>query len=90
MEYLGYSIPLIIVALVGLANGTGFPRKYSTLLAIALGVLIEATYFYPHDIKTGIFMGVVIGLSASGLYSGTKSVCKNGDCGNGNGTSIRP
>lgn len=63
----------IIISIVELAKGLGLPKKYSALLAVGTGVLIGIVYLHPMDIKFGIFDGVVFGLSAAGLYSGTKN-----------------
>ena len=65
----------VIVAIVSGAKLAGFPSKYSFLLSMALG----ATIFYFMNPVPGfseVFEGIIAGLSASGLYSGTKSVLK--------------
>jgi Na+/H+ antiporter NhaC len=63
----------IILSIVELAKGLGLPKKFSALVAIVVGVLIGIFYIEPQNIKYGLFKGVVYGLSASGLYSGTKN-----------------
>lgn len=63
----------IIIAVVELLKSLGIPSKFSALVAIVIGVVIGLVYLHPGDIKYGIFEGVVYGLSASGLYSGTKN-----------------
>jgi len=72
----------IIIAIVELAKGLGLPQKFSALVSVFIGIVIGVIYFYPIDIKYGIFQGVVFGLTASGLYSGTKNTIqqmKNGN-----------
>jgi len=63
----------IIVALVSTLKITGLPGKFAPLASLALGVMIFSGVG-SGDIVGNIFEGVVAGLTASGLYSGTKSV----------------
>lgn len=63
----------IIMSIVQLAKGLGMPRKFSALLAVVVGALIGVFFMDPQCIQTGIFKGIVYGLTASGLYSGTKN-----------------
>jgi len=65
-------VPLII-GLVQLAKRAGLKAKYSPFVAVLLGVIFGVFYF-SDSIKEGILIGLVIGLSASGLYSGSKNV----------------
>jgi L-cystine uptake protein TcyP (sodium:dicarboxylate symporter family) len=64
----------IIISIVELIKGLGLPKKFSALFAVAIGVIIGIFYLHPLDIKLGIFEGTVYGLTAAGLYSGTKNV----------------
>lgn len=75
----------IIIAIVELIKGIGLPQKFSALAAVVVGAVIGVIYLHPIDIKYGIFEGVVFGLTAAGLYSGTKNTfqqIKNGSNGN--------
>lgn len=63
----------IIMSIVELTKGLGFPRKFSALLSLIIGIAIGVFYLHPMDIKLGIFEGAVYGLTASGLYSGAKN-----------------
>ena len=63
----------IIMAIVELAKGIGMPKKFSAVLAVIIGALIGVFFVEPQCIKMGIFKGIVYGLTASGLYSGTKN-----------------
>ena len=65
-------IPLII-AVVELLKGLGLPKKYAALISLILGAVIGVFYLDKGDVKGRIFMGAVYGLSATGLYSGTKN-----------------
>ncbi|HYF75201.1 MAG TPA: hypothetical protein VD757_01330 [Candidatus Nitrosocosmicus sp.] len=63
----------IIMSIVEMAKGLGLPSKFSALVAVAVGVLIGVFFVEPGCLKSGLFKGIVYGLSASGLYSGTKN-----------------
>jgi len=63
----------VIVALVELFKGLGLPKKFAALISVIFGAIIGIFYIENNDIKTRIFLGIVYGLSASGLYSTTKN-----------------
>lgn len=71
----GISAVLLIIGLVSLAKAIGFPSKYGTVLAIALGLAASFgyTYFRETEWFVALIMGLGLGLTASGLYSGTKN-----------------
>ena len=73
-----YDVALIplIVALVELLKGAGLPKKWLPIVSIILGVAGGIVYICPHDFKGGIIVGLMLGLSASGLYSGSKHLIK--------------
>lgn len=62
------SIPAI-VAMVEALKRSGTPTKYAPLLSIIFGVL----FGFVNDAWVA---GLVIGLAASGLYSGAKEIMK--------------
>ena len=64
-------IPLII-GIVELLKMYGMPRRLLPIVAIIFGIVGGIVYIYPNDIKAGILIGLMMGLSASGLYSGGK------------------
>ena len=65
----------VIVALVAVAKTAGLASKFAPLLAILIGLV--AFYFIGSgDIAANLFQGVIVGLSASGLYSGVKASAK--------------
>ncbi|KYD16278.1 hypothetical protein [Caldibacillus debilis] len=70
-------IPLIIGA-VELMKRMGLPAKYSPFAALALGLTVGLVYL-DAPIKERILVGIMFGLSASGLYSGTKNIVEKGD-----------
>jgi len=61
------------MSIVELLKGLGLPRKFSALTAVVVGIIIGIFYLEPHSIRMGILKGIVYGLTASGLYSGTKN-----------------
>lgn len=50
----------------------GFKRSYSAVFALAIGVLLSA--LYGGGVYEVVVGGLVVGLSAAGLYSGTSAV----------------
>ena len=75
----------IVVALAQVVKGIGLDVKYVPLVDIFLGVL--GAYFYVpsahNNVPMGILIGIIIGLSASGLYSGGKNTINTFLNGNG-------
>ncbi len=63
----------IIMSIVEMVKGLGLPSKFSAVVAVIVGALIGVFFVEPQCIKTGLFKGIVYGLTASGLYSGTKN-----------------
>jgi len=63
----------VIISIVQLAKGLGMPKKFSAIIAVIVGAVIGVFFIEPQSIKIGIFKGIVYGLTASGLYSGTKN-----------------
>lgn len=68
-------IPLIL-ALVELFKRGGLPAKFSPFVAVFFGLLI-GVFYLDTSIKEGIIVGLMLGLSATGLYSGTKNFSQN-------------
>lgn len=62
----------IILGVTEVFKMAGIDAKYAPVIAVALGVVIA--YFTGGREWSGALTGIVWGLSASGLYSGTKSV----------------
>ncbi|MCU9594552.1 hypothetical protein OEV82_08790 [Caldibacillus thermolactis] len=65
-------IPLI-AGITEIFKKIGLPAKYSPIVAIFLGIIITLVYV---DVtpKEGVLVGIMLGLSASGFYSGTKNL----------------
>lgn len=65
-------IPLIM-GIVELFKRAGISKKILPFIALILGIMIGVVYIADFDWKQGILVGAMLGLSASGLYSGTKN-----------------
>lgn len=70
-----------VIALVTLAKDLGLPSRLSPLLAVLLGVALSlfdgfalGMEFNTQSVLSSIGIGVILGLSASGLYDGAKAV----------------
>ncbi|KXY32230.1 holin [Bacillus cereus] len=68
----------IIVGLSQIVKTIGLQTKYVPLLNLTLGIVL-GVLFLGGDIKTNIFQGIIIGLSASGLFDHTKITKKDAD-----------
>lgn len=72
------SIPAIL-ALVQLGKSFGIKGKWATLLAVALGVVLNvAVVFYGNEPWfIAVAAGLILGLSAAGLYDIAKTAAPN-------------
>lgn len=73
MEYTDALLIPVIFGLVELSKNLGVSKKYSPIVSLILGIIGGVVYIYPEDIRAGILMGIIMGLSAVGLYSGSKT-----------------
>lgn len=82
MELVLAGLPMagVIVALVELAKGQGLPSRYAAPVALGLGItfaiVAKLASSNPEFASwaEAILLGILAGLSASGLYSGQKAV----------------
>lgn len=72
MEYAGVAIIPLVIGLLEVFKKVGVQEKHIPILALILG-LIAGIFLFNAEIKAGIVQGIYIGLSAVGLYSGTKN-----------------
>ncbi|MEW5921041.1 MAG: hypothetical protein AB1796_08915 [Bacillota bacterium] len=74
-EFTIYGIALVpvITGMVQLLKMSGLPKKYTPFMSLLMGVLAGFYYLAPDDPPRAVFLGVIVGLSAVGLYSGTKN-----------------
>jgi len=78
--YNGYyeviAIP-VINGLVEIAKKAGLSKRYCPVLAVSLGVLLRLGVRAPGEpVGVAVLDGLVVGLSAVGLYSGGRSVLR--------------
>lgn len=68
------AIVAVVTALVQIIKGLGLPTNFAPLVAIFLGV--TAALSFGSLSPESVFEGIVYGLSAMGLYSGTKATLR--------------
>ncbi|MEY8351682.1 holin [Bacillus cereus] len=68
----------VVVGLSQIAKTIGLQTKYIPLLNLTLGIVL-GVLFLPQDLKMNVFQGIIIGLSASGLFDHTKILKKDAD-----------
>jgi hypothetical protein len=78
LELGGVMLVPLIIGLVQLAKRLGLDARYAALLALGLGVVISAGAWLAataggRDLFDATLGGLALGLSASGLYSVTRS-----------------
>lgn len=69
----GIALVPVVTGMVQLLKMSGLPKKYTPITSLILGILSGYYYLAPDDPPKAIFMGIVVGLSAVGLYSGAKN-----------------
>ncbi|PFZ13152.1 holin [Bacillus pseudomycoides] len=68
----------VVVGLSQIAKTIGLQTKYIPWLILTLGIVL-GVLFFPQDLKMNVFQGIIIGLSASGLFDHTKILKKDAD-----------
>ena len=66
-------ITAVLIGLVQVAKTIGLPTRWAALTAVVLGVVACLSLTLFRELATPVFYGVVAGLSAAGLWSGTKA-----------------
>ena len=69
----------LIIALAELIKGLGLDHKYIPLVDVALGLIcgiMSYTVYQGFQPVEGIVIGLAMGLSACGLFSGIKNIIK--------------
>ncbi|MFC4077816.1 hypothetical protein [Salinithrix halophila] len=75
-QIFGVALVPLIVGLVELTKLWGLSSKWAAVLSVALGWGAGIFLVSPGDWVQGTVIGLAMGLSAAGLYSGSKSVLK--------------
>lgn len=75
MDFQIYGLALIplLVAVIAVLTNLGLPKQFAPVVSVVLGIVVGIVYLAPGDIKQGIMIGLALGLSSVGLYSGTKN-----------------
>ena len=68
----GVTLSAIIVGVIEVFKKLGLPHRWCPLIALILGILV-GVFYVGEDVKEGILIGISIGLSSCGLYSGVKN-----------------
>lgn len=74
VQIFGVSAVLAIMTVVKLVQDMGFPKKFSPVLGIGLGILTGVFLVDPHNLQQGLIDGLSLGLSAIGVHSGVKNI----------------
>lgn len=65
----------VVIGLVEAAKRIGVPEKFAPVFSVILGLGLSFLGFVANpDLVSTIVGGIIIGLSAVGLYSGTKNI----------------
>lgn len=67
----------LIIGLAELAKNLGLPKRFIPLFDVVLGIisgLVVYGYEYHLGLIRGFMLGLAIGLSACGLFSGVKNI----------------
>ena len=75
-DYKGIALIPIITILVDVIKKAGLPSKFAPLMSLILGVVFGLIFENSGDVKIAIITGLIMGMSASGLYSGGKEASK--------------
>jgi len=73
MEYAGIAIIPLLIGILEVFKKLGVNQKHIPVISLIIGVGLGIALFSAGDLKAGIIQGIYIGLSAVGLYSGTKN-----------------
>ena len=76
MEEFGITVA-VIIAIVQLAKGLGLDNKFAPVLAVLIGIIGNlVAKFIGADIWELVIGGLIVGLSAAGLYDLAKNPAK--------------
>lgn len=73
-DYEGIALIPVITVLVNLIKKIGISNRILPAISIVIGIIFGVIFYGEGDLKKGILAGLVMGMSASGLYSNGRSV----------------
>ena len=75
MDFQVYGLALapLLIAVMAVLTMLGLPKRFVPVISVALGIVVGIIYLAPGDIKQGVIIGIALGVSSVGLYSGTKN-----------------
>lgn len=76
LTYGGIPAVALIIGISEILKKLGFNAKFIPIVNLFLG-LGAGIALNMNDLKMGVFVGLAVGLSASGLYSGTKNISQS-------------
>lgn len=76
LDPLSMALIPVVVALVEFLKRLGLPSKLAPLTALALGIAGALFYVAPGEPGRAVLSGLIIALSAMGLYSGPKATAQ--------------
>ncbi len=71
-EFYQFVVIPIIIGIVEVVKRAGLPCKFSPLVSLALGLFFG--FVFLDTFKESLIIGLMVGLSATGLYSGSKNL----------------
>lgn len=79
IEVFGVALIPVIIGLVEVVKKLGLPNKVIPATSLVLGIVAGIVYVHPDNVLAGVLVGIALGLSASGLYSGVKHTFENNE-----------
>jgi len=70
---------LLIIGISEVVKNLGLKCKYIPLFNLVLGILMSTFFMTDLALRKSILQGLIIGLSASGLFDQTKIITKQGE-----------
>lgn len=73
LTYVGIPIVALLIGILEVLKKTGLNPKYIPITSLVLGIIGGIVLFGDGDMTGGVVTGLFMGLSAIGVYSGTKN-----------------
>lgn len=76
-EAYGVALVPVVVGLVYVLRVAGVPPRFLPLLTVVIGIVLGVVFLSAGDIRRGLLLGLVNGLSAIGAWSGVRNTFKS-------------